>query len=316
MENNQYVVDVHNHLHLLPKPLVKATEALFGHSNDMDFIYDNLTRNNQKGIISVALYNLPFFNAGVQTVANQIQQVKDFAAKYDDVKIIKTKKDLNEDYRLGFLFHLESARWFHEDLSVVQKLWNLGVVGLLPVHFIDSWVGGSCDEPKSKIFKSHQKGLTGLGRELLQEMSRVGMWMDLSHMNDLTFKEAIENFDGHVCCSHIAARSLKDVDRNISDVNIELLRDKGGYFGISAWTRLLGKEEATLKTQIDHLLELGMEDRLMLGSDFGPPITTYDSNKCMFNFDSLVYKHSPNKEIGEKIAYQNAINFFNMALPD
>ncbi len=124
-------------------------------------------------------------------------------------------------------------------------------------------------------------GLTELGRDIVREMNRVGMVVDVSHVSDQTFSDALEVTSLPVMVSHSNARALSKHDRNISDDMLRALAANRGVIGVNFWWSLLeaegrgskdeGSETVTVETvldQIDHMVKVAGIDTVGIGSDF------------------------------------------------
>ncbi|HYB67108.1 MAG TPA: membrane dipeptidase [Candidatus Acidoferrales bacterium] len=123
--------------------------------------------------------------------------------------------------------------------------------------------------------------LTGLGRELMKEMERTGLILDMSHMAEASFFEALELFHGPVVASHSNCRSIVPTDRQLSDEMISALVARGGVIGTVLFNKFLQpdwKETGAIKSKVTlsdvvkhirHMCDLA-GDRLHvgIGSDF------------------------------------------------
>jgi membrane dipeptidase len=115
-------------------------------------------------------------------------------------------------------------------------------------------------------------GLTGAGRDLLRQMGLLGMVLDLSHMADRSWREALEMYQGPVIATHAGARALNPGQRQFSDELISAVAKRGGVVGVSFYRghlRAIGK--ATLNDVIRHLRHFadvaGGPEFIGLGSD-------------------------------------------------
>jgi membrane dipeptidase len=117
-----------------------------------------------------------------------------------------------------------------------------------------NWADGSGDKPK-------HHGLTDLGREIVREMNRLGMVVDVSHASEETFWDVIETTSKPVIASHSNARALFDHHRNLSDDMLRALAKNGGVIGINfvagfldgEFNKASDKLRAELKPQMDAL---------------------------------------------------------------
>lgn len=124
-------------------------------------------------------------------------------------------------------------------------------------------------------------GLTDFGRQIIAEMNRVGMIVDLSHVSDQTYFDVMAVTRKPVILSHSNARALSRHDRNISDDMLRALKKNGGVTGINLWYEMLEpngrasrRDDAkpvtveTVLDQIDHIVKVAGIDHVGLGTDF------------------------------------------------
>ncbi|HEY3377967.1 MAG TPA: membrane dipeptidase [Armatimonadota bacterium] len=120
--------------------------------------------------------------------------------------------------------------------------------------------------------------LTDLGRELLREMNRLELALDVSHLAEEAFWQALEIFHGRVIASHANCRALVPGDRQLSDDMIRAIADRDGVIGLvcynrfvrAGWTAQEGKDAvgfADLRRHADHLMTLVGPRHIALGSD-------------------------------------------------
>jgi membrane dipeptidase len=144
---------------------------------------------------------------------------------------------------------------------------------------------------------STEGGLTDLGRELLAEMDAVGMILDLTHLAETAFWQAIELFEGPVLASHNNCRALVPGDRQFSDEQIAAIVARGGVIGVAldAWmlvpgwikgetsNSVVGLEAVT--DQIDHLCQVaGNARHVGVGSDLDGG---YGTEQCPRDLDTI-----------------------------
>jgi membrane dipeptidase len=114
-------------------------------------------------------------------------------------------------------------------------------------------------------------GLTNFGRELVAECQRLGLLLDLAHINPAGFEEICSLTTGPLIVSHTNARHYYDIERNISDEQIRMIGARGGVIGINAILVSPKKEEATLDRYVDHIEHVASLigiDGVGLGFDF------------------------------------------------
>lgn len=122
---------------------------------------------------------------------------------------------------LGFVISMEGADPIR-DPAQLEAWWNAGLRLLGPTHYGPGrYAGGTGTE----------LGLTALGKPLLQEMSRLGMPLDLSHLSDEAFWDAVSIYDGLVLASHNNCRALVPHQRQFSDEQLKLIIERDGVIG-------------------------------------------------------------------------------------
>jgi membrane dipeptidase len=132
-------------------------------------------------------------------------------------------------------------------------------------------VGSGCVE-------GHDGGLTDFGRELVAEMNRVGMAIDLSHCGRETSRQTILASQRPVMYSHIAPSAFKTFERNKTDEELRFIAQNGGYIGVSLHPPFLrhGNDStmADYVEVIEHTINVAGEDHVGLGTDYicGPPL--------------------------------------------
>ncbi len=163
----------------------------------------------------------------VQAVFEQIDVVHRMAARYPDTfAMAYSAADIERIHRAGkiaCLIGMEGGHSIGESLAVLREAYRCGARYLTLTHFKNSeWADSANDTP-------HHDGLTRFGREVVREMNRLGMLVDLSHVSVKTMRDAIAASEAPVIFSHSSARALCDHVRNVPD---EILREVGARRGI------------------------------------------------------------------------------------
>jgi membrane dipeptidase len=185
-----------------------------------------------------------------------------------EVKVICKCSDLDSlaaGDRLGALISIEGGEALEGEPAVLRILFHLGVRGLgltwnqenQLATGVGNGVGG--------------KGLTSLGRRVIREMNRLGMIVDLAHINEKGFYDAVALSSKPVIVSHANARALCDHPRNLSDEQLKTLAAAGGLIGLSYCPDFVDQEKATVEKLLDHFVhvaEVAGVDHLGFGSDF------------------------------------------------
>jgi membrane dipeptidase len=125
------------------------------------------------------------------------------------------------------LMGIEGGHAIEDSLSALRQFYRLGVRYMTLTHTnTNNWADSSGDVSNPNV--EHHNGLTDFGREVVREMNRLGMMVDISHVSDKTFWDAIETSRAPVIASHSSARALTDVPRNMTDDMLKAVAKKGG----------------------------------------------------------------------------------------
>ncbi|MBC8015836.1 MAG: membrane dipeptidase [Sporomusaceae bacterium] len=157
------------------------------------------------------------------------------------------------------------------------------------------------------------QGLTEFGQQVVREMNRLGMIIDVSHLSDQGFYDVVNLSSKPFVASHSNARAVRDHGRNLTDDMIRQLAQKGGVMGINFYGEFLGNSKISkvddMVAHIKHIYHVGGLDVLALGTDF-------DGIECpleiatIAQMDKLIGALSKNgfsEDEIEKIAYKNTM---------
>ena len=126
-----------------------------------------------------------------------------------------------------------------------------------------------------------KRGLTGYGLQVAREMQRVGMAVDVSHLNEAGFYDLFAKTDRPPMASHSCCRALCNHFRNLTDEQLRLMIREGGFVGVNFYPNFLsgdGRADAALIARhIDHICQLGGAEIVGFGSDFDGIETTPDN---------------------------------------
>lgn len=152
-------------------------------------------------------------------------------AKYPDrVELATTVSEaerIRESGRVAAWLWLEGGGPVAEDLALLRTFHRMGVRGMtLTWNYNLSWAGSGTDKNDPNM------ALTDFGREVVREMNRLGMIVDVSHVSEATFFDAIETSADPIVASHSCCRALCDHPRNLTDKQLRALAENGGVVGI------------------------------------------------------------------------------------
>jgi len=167
----------------------------------------------------------------VQKALDQIDAVIENARKYShDMALSRTADDVRRAHaqgKIAALMGVEGGHMIGNDIRVVRIFADLGVRYMTLTHFLnDEWADSSTDKPA-------HNGLTGFGKDIVREMNRQGVLVDISHVSDKTFYDALEVSQAPLIASHSSCRALCNHVRNMSDDMIKALAAAGGVIQIN-----------------------------------------------------------------------------------
>ncbi len=178
-----------------------------------------------------------------------IDAVKQWAAKYPDKLVIaRTAADVRRAAaakKVCGILCIEGGHAIEDDLGLLRTFFELGVRYMtLTWNNSLSWAEAARDPGKVK-------GLTDYGREVVREMNRLGMLVDLSHVHENTFYDAIATTNTPVIASHSCARALCDHVRNLKDDQLRALAKNGGVVGVNFYSGFLSQTFLDRKKSAD-----------------------------------------------------------------
>jgi len=162
----------------------------------------------------------------VQSTLEQIDLVKAMCARYGaDLSMAYTAADivrLHKTHRIACLIGVEGGHQINNSLAVLRAYYDAGARYLTLTHTANTrWADAATDAPL-------HHGLTRFGAEVVREMNRLGMLVDLSHVSTETMSAALGVTQAPVIFSHSSARALVDHPRNVPDDVLRLLAKNGG----------------------------------------------------------------------------------------
>jgi membrane dipeptidase len=162
----------------------------------------------------------------VQIAVEQIDLVKRMAARYPaDLEMAYSTADIlriHKAGRIASLMGIEGGHMINDSLAVLRQMYDLGARYLILTHFTNTaWADSATDNPV-------HHGLTPFGKELVREMNRLGMMVDLSHVSPEAMTAALAISEAPVIFSHSSARALVDHPRNVPDDVLRLVGQNGG----------------------------------------------------------------------------------------
>lgn len=215
---------------------------------------------------------------------------EELAANPDMVRPVLTYEDLKRNEREGFLSTMltaEEGQICGGDKKKLHQMYELGVRMMTVTWNYPNCLGYPAKAaalPEGNPVKIYGlpyregEGLTALGKEIVKEMERLGIIIDVSHLSDRGFYDVLELTTKPFVASHSNARGLCNHPRNLTDEMIRLLGERGGCMGLNfyqAFLRTKASESEEMQggmedlvRHVKYIVNLGGEEVLGIGSDF------------------------------------------------
>ena len=186
----------------------------------------------------------------VKRADDQISAIRDLAEKHPDTWQLATSaadiRSAAEKGKIAALFGLEGGYAIDDRIENVERYYQMGVRYMSPAWSVStSWAGSSGDEVGSS------RGLNDFGKNVIREMNRLGMMVDVSHVSDKTFWDIVNTSTKPVIATHSACRAIADVPRNLTDEMIQALAKTGGVVNVIFYPEHLEPNWSQKKKQLD-----------------------------------------------------------------
>jgi len=204
----------------------------------------------QRGNLGAEFFSIwvdPETNQGhfAQHTLDLIDSVYEQAARHPDRMMMAFSvadiERAHREHKLAALMGIEGGHSIENDMHLLRDYYRLGVRYMtLSWSNTNEWADSSGDIDDAKI--QHHNGLTDFGRQVVLEMNRLGMMVDISHVADKTFWDAIAVSKAPVIASHSSARALVDAPRNMTDDMLRAVAKNGGVVQVNFFSGFLDQE--------------------------------------------------------------------------
>jgi membrane dipeptidase len=200
---------------------------------------------------------------------------------------VLSSRDLTEaksSRRLGLIYGFQDTSMLEGDLTRLATFYDLGVRISQPTYNRRNLMGDGCLE-------AADGGLSRLGRDLIAEMNRLHMLLDLSHAGPRTISDGIAASTAPMAITHTGCRALVDVPRNTYDDSLKALADRGGVAGIyfMPFLRASGQPHADdVIRHLEHAVNVCGEDHVGLGTD--GPLSGTELNEAFAKFQRKFFE--------------------------
>ena len=220
------------------------------------------------------------------------------------VSIVRTPSELYDNKKQGrksIMLGIENGLALEHHIENVEHFARRGIVYITLCHNGDNDL---CDSARG--MQTHG-GMSQFGAEVIREMNRLGIMVDLSHAHEKSFYDALEISATPIVCSHSSCRALCDHPRNLTDDQMRLLASKGGVMQVTLYPGFLRSEgTATIvdaMKHLEHAIEVMGIDCVGLSTDFdgdGGVCGLADSSE-MINFTRQLLRRKFNERDIQKI---------------
>ena len=256
----------------------------------LDGNYDiGSTEPNDQGHISLdkakaGNLGAEFFSIWVEPEANQghyarhtldlIDSVYEQAARHPDRMMMAFSvadiEQAHREHKLAALLGIEGGHSIENDIRLLRDFYRLGVRYMtLSWSNTNEWADSSGDITNPKV--EHHNGLTEAGKQIVLEMNRLGMMIDISHVSDKTFYDAIAVTRAPIIASHSSARALTNHPRNMTDDMLRAIAKNGGVVQVNFYNAFFDENyrkaaeaqakdrDAAVKAHTDQLRAAGIK---------------------------------------------------------
>ena len=175
---------------------------------------------------------------------------------------------LKREGKKAFFIGIENGYAIGKDLKNIAKYKQMGVNYITLCHSYDNDIGHSSTHTEDAT-----EGLTRFGREVVKEMNRLGIMIDVSHASEGTFWDVIKYSTQPIIASHSSSKALCDHDRNLTDEQLRALAKNGGVAQLCLLDAYINKNPKAASVcdaaeHLDHMIKVAGIDHVGIGTDF------------------------------------------------
>lgn len=272
---------------------------------------------------------------GLRNALDQISVLLSAIEQNPEFHLVRTAQDIEHIFstkKIGILLYLEGLDFIGKDLRILRILWELGVRGASLTWSRRNTLASGCCKGGERI--QIAGGLSPEGILAVQEMERLGMFLDISHLNDDGFADACQIATKPFIATHSNSRSVYFNYRNLSDAQMHKLSAQGGIMGLNGCDCIAGALDDAdplemLCRHLEYEVSLIGPDHVGLGLDFCDSYTQAEprySHKitphdCLINHShlpeltaALLQRGMPQETI-QKILGSNWLRYLKNTLP-
>jgi membrane dipeptidase len=268
LKNDFKIIDLHCDTILR---LMENRDKLFLKKNNFSIDIEKLKKANSMAQFFAMFVGLKETSDPLQTCLDMIDKFyEELDRNKDEIEIAKNYNDIINNIannKISAFLTIEEGGVLKGKIENLRNFYRLGVRLITLTWNYENEIGYPNCKPEYM-----EKGLTEFGGDIVSEMNRLGMIIDVSHLSDRGFYDVARLSTKPFTASHSNSRSIRDHKRNLTDDMIRILADKGGITGINFEKSFLSdKDISTVQDMAEHIMHIrnvGGIDVISLGTDF------------------------------------------------
>lgn len=224
--------------------------------------------------------------AGTFRMLDHVWREMDESSSFTVARSASDIVDAKSAGKKALVLAIEGAAPIAEDLSILRNFYRLGLRSVCLTWF-------KANPSADGVNEHRQAGLSNFGRSLIQEMNQLGMVIDVSQSTDSTVADVLDISAHPIVASHSACRAVHAHPRNLTDVQLRAIADRGGLLGLTTFPRHLSETGATTDDffrHLDHAVKVAGIEHVCLGLNIivhDMEIATRFFDRSQIDYDSL-----------------------------
>ena len=261
------------------KPLALHTDAIIIDGLIIARFSRSVFEDMHRGGLTAAICTCSVWEDFRGSMNNVAQWKRWFTDNQDILLQVHTTADIHrakETGKVGAILGWQNVSGIEDRIEYLQLFRDLGVRVMQLTYQTQNLVGCGC-------YETHDRGLSDFGRQVIDEMGRLGILCDLSHVGARTSEDAIRHSNKPVAYTHCSPSALKAHPRNKSDEELRFIAEHGGFVGVTMFPHFLKHgSDSTVDDYIEaieHVIDVAGEDQVGIGTDF-----TQDQDRAFFEW--------------------------------